>query len=121
MRRFNRRLAWLKIFVHDRQSHLAHTFIRLMKRLLKWIFRLVLILLVLAFLFVFIAYWRSTNDCERQTATPANPMKAIVRCDYGLKNLKLAAIENSAPADAQVLVRIHAVSVNPYDWHFVEG
>jgi len=92
-----------------------------MKRLLKWIFRLVLILLVLAFLFVFIAYWRSTNDCERQTATPANPMKAIVRCDYGLNNLKLAEIEKPAPADDQILVRVHAVSVNPYDWHFVEG
>ncbi len=91
-----------------------------MKRLLKWIFRLVLVLLVLAFLFVFVAYWRSTNDCGK-TAAPTNPMKAIVRCDYGLANLKLEDIEKPTPADDQILVRVHAVSVNPYDWHFVEG
>ena len=92
-----------------------------MKRLLKWIFRLVLVLLVLAFLFVFVAYWRSTNDCDRQTAAPANPMKAIVYCDYGLANLKYQDIEKPTPNDDQILVRVHAVSVNPYDWHFIEG
>ena len=92
-----------------------------MKRILKWIFRVVLVLLVLAFLFVFVAYWRSTNDCDRLTAAPSNPMKAIVRCDYGLANLKLAEIEKPVPADDQILVKVHAVSVNPYDWHFVEG
>ncbi|MGH7982061.1 MAG: NAD(P)-dependent alcohol dehydrogenase [Candidatus Udaeobacter sp.] len=48
-------------------------------------------------------------------------MKAIVRCDYGLANLKLEDIEKPTPADDQILVRVHAVSVNPYDWHFVEG
>src|SRR6201987_3362047 len=92
-----------------------------MKRILKWIFRIVLVLLILAFLFVFIAYWRSTNDCNRQTAAPANPMKAIVRCDYAPENLKLEEVEKPAPEDDQILVKIHAVSVNPYDWHFVEG
>src|SRR6516165_7744599 len=92
-----------------------------MKRILKWIVRIVFVLLIVAFLFVFVAYWRSTNDCERLTAAPANPMKAIVYCDYGLKNLKLADIEKPGPNDDQILVKVHAVSVNPYDWHFVEG
>src|ERR1700704_3273046 len=92
-----------------------------MKRILKWIFRVVLVLLVLAFLFVFVAYWRSTNDCERLTATQGNTMKAIVYCDYGLANLKLMDIEKPTPADDQVSVKVRAVSVNPYDWHFVEG
>src|SRR5436309_3320794 len=91
-----------------------------MKRILKWIVRIVLILLVLAFLFVFIAYWRSTNDCDR-TAAPTNPMKAIVYCDYGITNLKLQEIEKPIPNDDQILVRVRAASVNPYDWHFVEG
>jgi NADPH:quinone reductase-like Zn-dependent oxidoreductase len=91
-----------------------------MKRILKWIFRFVLVLLVLAFLFVFVAYWRSTNDCDRKAA-PSNPMKAIVYCDYGVANLKLQDIEKPTPADDQLLVRVHAASVNPYDWHFVEG
>src|SRR5882672_1910857 len=93
-----------------------------MKRILKWIFRVVLILLVLAFLFVFVAYWRSTNDCDKKNAVaPTNPMKAIVHCDYGLANLKLEDIEKPVPTDDQILVRVHAVSVNPYDWHFIEG
>src|SRR5256886_6742914 len=92
-----------------------------MKRILKWIFRVVLVLLVLAFLFVFVAYWRSTNDCDRKTAAPNNPMKAIGYCDYGLPNLKLQEIEKPTPADDQRLVRVRAASVNPCDWHFVEG
>jgi len=93
-----------------------------MKRLLKWIFRIVLVLLVLAFLFVFVAYWRSTNDCDKKNAAaPTTPMKAIVHCDYGLANLKLEDIEKPVPDDDQILVKVHAVSVNPYDWHFVEG
>src|ERR1051326_5137397 len=92
-----------------------------MKRILKWIVRIVLVLLILGFTWGFISYWRSTNECEKQTSNPANPMKAIVYCDYGLKNLKLADIEKPIPNDDQILVKVHAVSVNPYDWHFVEG
>src|SRR4029434_8669968 len=67
-----------------------------------------------------IAYWRSTNDCGH-TAAPSNPVKAIVRCDYGLSNLKVEDIEKTVPSDDQILVKVRAVSVNPYDWHFVEG
>jgi NADPH:quinone reductase-like Zn-dependent oxidoreductase len=89
------------------------------KRLLKWTASIIVLALVL---WGFIAYWTSTNECERKNAAaPANPMKAIVHCDYGLANLKLADIEKPTPADDQILVRVHAVSVNPYDWHFVEG
>src|SRR5438093_2103232 len=91
-----------------------------MKRILKWIFRFVLLLLVIAFVFVFVAYWRSTNDCGK-TVAPGDPMKAIVYCDYGLANLKVAEVEKPTPADDQLLVRVRAASVNPYDWHFIEG
>src|SRR5436309_1805834 len=91
-----------------------------MKRVLKWLFRIVLVLLVLAFLFVFVAYWRSTNDCGK-TAAPTNPMKAITYCDYGLANLKLEEIEKPTPNDDQILVKVRAASINPYDWHFIEG
>jgi NADPH:quinone reductase-like Zn-dependent oxidoreductase len=91
-----------------------------MKRILKWIVRVVLVLLVLAFLFVFVAYWRSTNDCGK-TAAPTTPMKAIVYCDYGLANVKLADVEKPTPTDDQVLVKVRAASINPYDWHFIEG
>src|SRR5947207_2664018 len=93
---------------------------KVLKRILKWITGVILVLLLLAFIAVFIAYWKSTNDCGR-TASPTNPMKAIVYCDYGLVNLKLQDIEKPTPADDQVLVKVRAVSINPYDWHFVEG
>jgi NADPH:quinone reductase-like Zn-dependent oxidoreductase len=67
-----------------------------------------------------IAYWTSSNDCG-YAAAPTNPMKAIINCDYGLAHLKLENVEKPVPNDDQVLVRVRAASVNPYDWHFVEG
>ena len=39
-----------------------------MKRLLKWTFRIVLVLLLVGFLLGFVAYWSSTNDCNRAMA-----------------------------------------------------
>ncbi len=87
------------------------------KRVIKW--TVVLILLVLIAWFE-IAYWKSTNECGH-TAAPTNPMKAIVYCDYGLGNLKLENVEKPVPNDDQILIRVRATSVNPYDWHFIEG
>lgn len=93
-----------------------------MKRIFKWLVRLVLILLVLASVLIFIAYWRSTSDCERYSAVPANPMKAVVQCDYGTPDvLQIRDIEKPIPADDQILVHLRAVSVNPLDGHFVRG
>src|SRR5438034_154041 len=48
-------------------------------------------------------------------------MKAIVYCNYGVPNLKFQEIEKPTPADDQLLVRVRAASVNPLDWHFIEG
>src|SRR5437867_11572046 len=88
------------------------------KRVLKWS----VIVILLAFLVWFqIAYWSSTNDCNRNTAARSNTMKAIVYCDYGLGNLKLENVEKPVPNDDQILVRVRSTSVNPYDWHFIEG
>ena len=88
------------------------------KRILKWTSGAILVALIA---WAFIAYWTSTNDCERYAAAPGNPMKAVVYCDYGVPNLKFQDIEKPTPADDQLLVRVRAASVNPLDWHFVEG
>ena len=88
------------------------------KRILKWTVGVILIALIA---FALIAYWTSTNDCERYATVLANPMKAIVYCDYGVPNLKFQEIEKPTPADDQLLVKVRAASVNPLDWHFVEG
>jgi NADPH:quinone reductase-like Zn-dependent oxidoreductase len=88
------------------------------KRILKWTGGVILLALIA---WAFIAYWTSTNDCERYAAAPTTPMKAIVYCDYGVPNLKLQEIEKPTPADDQLLVKVRAASVNPLDWHFIEG
>ena len=88
------------------------------KRVLKWTLGTLFVALIL---WGFIAYWTSTNDCDRNAATPANPMKAVVYCDYGISNLRLQEIEKPNPTDDQVLVRVHAASLNPLDGHFVRG
>jgi NADPH:quinone reductase-like Zn-dependent oxidoreductase len=93
---------------------------RILKGILKWTSLAILLVLFVGIISLFIAYWRSTNDCDRLTA-PTNPMKAIVYCDYGLTNLKLQDIEKPTPNDDQILVKVRAASVNPYDWHFIEG
>jgi NADPH:quinone reductase-like Zn-dependent oxidoreductase len=94
---------------------------RILKSILKWSSLAILLALFVGMILLFIAYWRSTNDCDRLTATQGNAMKAIVYCDYGLANLKLEDVEKPTPTDDQVLVKVRAASVNPYDWHFIEG
>jgi NADPH:quinone reductase-like Zn-dependent oxidoreductase len=87
------------------------------KRILKWTVGVILVVLLVWFE---IAYWASSNDCG-YTAAPNNPMKAFINCDYGLAHLKLENIEKPVPNDDQLLVRVRAASINPYDWHFIEG
>jgi NADPH:quinone reductase-like Zn-dependent oxidoreductase len=72
-------------------------------------------------LWVFIAYWMSTNDCNRNAATPSNPMKAIVNCEYGVGNLQLRDLEKPSPNDNEVLVSVRAASINPVDGHMIRG
>jgi len=92
-----------------------------MKRLLKWTFRIVLVLLLVGFLLGFVAYWSSTNDCNRNAATSNNPIKAIVNCEYGIENLQLRELEKLSPNDNEVLVRVRAASINPVDGHLIRG
>jgi NADPH:quinone reductase-like Zn-dependent oxidoreductase len=88
------------------------------KRVLKWSALLIFVGLLV---WLFIAYWTSTNDCQRNAATPNTPMKAILSCEYGAGNLKLEEIEKPTPADNEVLVRVRAASVNPVDGHLIRG
>jgi len=93
-----------------------------LKRILKWTLRIILIALLFAGIAIFIAYWRSTNDCQRYSAAPANPMKAVVHCEYGKPDvLQVKDIEKPTPDDMQLLVRVRAASLNPLDGHFVRG
>ena len=49
-------------------------------------------------------------------------MKAIVRDTYGSADvLELTDIDKPEPGDDEVLLRVHAASVNPADWHILRG
>src|SRR3989440_7485183 len=94
---------------------------KLFKRILKWTGIVVLFVALVSSLWLFVAYWKSTNDCGRNSATPTNPMKAIVNCEYGFGNLQVLELEKPSPNDNEVLVRVRAASVNPADGHLIRG
>jgi NADPH:quinone reductase-like Zn-dependent oxidoreductase len=49
-------------------------------------------------------------------------VKAIVYYEYGGPDvLRCEEIDKPAPADGEVLLKIRAASLNPYDWHFMRG
>ena len=91
---------------------------KLLKRILKWS-AAVILLVVIGWLFI--AYWLSTNDCDRNAATPTTPMKAILNCEYGVENLQLRDIEKPTPRENELLVHVRAASVNPVDGHTIRG
>lgn len=96
---------------------------KVLSRILKWSAAAISLVLVFGVLALFVAWWRSDNDCaERAAAALAHPMKAIVYCHYGAADvLRVEEIEKPAPADDQVLVRVRAASVNPLDYHYMRG
>jgi NADPH:quinone reductase-like Zn-dependent oxidoreductase len=64
------------------------------------------------------------SPCTAAPPLAANTpsMKAIVYRCYGTPDvLKLEQIAKPAPADDRVLVKVHAASVNPLDWHYMQG
>ena len=90
-----------------------------LKRILKWSAGAILLILFAWFQF---SYWTSSNDCGRLTAAQGDTMKAIVYCDYGSPDvLRLETIAKPIPNDTQILVKVRAASVNPFDWHFMRG
>lgn len=49
-------------------------------------------------------------------------MKAIVYREYGSADvLKIEELPKPTPADNEVLIKVHAASVNPLDWHLMRG
>jgi NADPH:quinone reductase-like Zn-dependent oxidoreductase len=92
-----------------------------LKRILKWIAATILLALILSIFAGFIAYWRSTNDCDHMAALNV-PMKAIRFCEYGSPDvLKFEDVEMPAPNDDQVLIKVRAASLNFIDPGVMRG
>ena len=91
-----------------------------MKRIFKWT---AVAILGSLFVWLFIAYWTSTNDCGRVIPAGAERMKAIRYCEYGPPDdvLKLEQVEKPVPNDNQVLVRVRAVSLRFFDGGMLQG
>ena len=92
-----------------------------LKRILQWIAAAILLGLILSIFGRFIAYWRSTNDCDRRTAL-VNPMKAIRFCEYGSPEvLMFEEVEKPVPNDDQILIKVRAASLNFIDPGVMRG
>src|SRR5437879_6808798 len=90
-----------------------------LKRILKWSARLISVALLWLVVWLFIAYWTSTNDCGRNPV-PNNPMKAIRFCEYGSPEVvKLDDVEKPVPKDDQVLIKVRASSLNALDAYMI--
>ena len=88
-----------------------------LRRVLKWSVGAILFGL---FLWFFIAYWSSTNECNRNAAAPNNPMKAVRFCEYGSPDVvKLDDVEKPVPNDNQVLIKVRAASLNALDAYMI--
>ena len=67
---------------------------------------------------------RHNSPCSPAPPLPAGatPMKAVVHRCYGSPDvIRYEDLPRPAPADNEILVKVHAASVNPLDWHYLEG
>ena len=87
------------------------------RRVLKRVFYLILILIG-----VFAIYAWATGARQEPIETGEPHMKAVVYTDYGSPDvLEIRDIKKPVPNDDQVLIKVRAASINPLDWHFMEG
>ena len=69
-------------------------------------------------------YLSHTVPCTAAAPLPAGAtsVKAVVQRCYGPPDvLRYESIVKPTPAPDEVLVHVHAASVNPLDWHYLEG
>jgi NADPH:quinone reductase-like Zn-dependent oxidoreductase len=79
---------------------------------------------VIAIALAALAVWVSHDSaCPAAAVPPAGTlMQAMVyRCYGSPQVVKLEQIPKPTPPEGRVLVRVHAASVNPLDWHYMQG
>jgi NADPH:quinone reductase-like Zn-dependent oxidoreductase len=89
-----------------------------LRKLAKW--TLVLATLALATLAVAISW--DTPCGPAPPAAGGDTMQAVVHRCYGPPDvLEIANIARPVPADGEVLVKVRAAGINPYEWHYMRG
>src|SRR5438046_3578417 len=84
---------------------------------IRWIFYLIFILIG-----GFAIYAWATGARQTPIETGEPHMKAVVYTDYGSPDvIQFRDIKKPVPNDNQVLIKVRAASINPLDWHFMEG
>ncbi len=87
------------------------------RRFFRWVFYLIILLIG-----SFAIYAWATGARQDPIETGEPHMKAVVYTDYGSPDvLEIRDIKKPVPNDDQILIKVRAVSVNPLDWHFIEG
>jgi NADPH:quinone reductase-like Zn-dependent oxidoreductase len=87
------------------------------RRVLKRVFYLILILIGA---FAIYAWVTGARQDPIETGDPH--MKAVVYTNYGSPDvLEIRDVKEPVPNDDQVLVKVRAASLNPLDWHYMEG
>jgi NADPH:quinone reductase-like Zn-dependent oxidoreductase len=86
------------------------------RRVLLWTFCLIILLIGGLFLYAL------ATEKQEAIETGEPHMKAVVYTNYGSPDvLEIRDVKKPVPNDDQVLVKVRAASVNPLDWHFMEG
>src|SRR5438477_963534 len=86
------------------------------RRVFRWVFYLIVLLIGGFFLYAL------ATEKQEPIEIGEPHMKAVVHTKYGSPDvLEIRDVKKPAPNDDQVLVKVRAASLNPLDWHFVEG
>ena len=81
-----------------------------------------IIYLVLILIAGLVTYAWATGARQDPIETGEPHMKAFIYTDYGSPDvLQLKDIKRPVPNDDQILIKVRAASINPLDWHFMEG
>ena len=82
----------------------------------------VLVVIVLAVTSLAVALSHTSPCGPGPSLAPAQPMRAAVHRCYGSPDVvRIETLAKPIPADHELLIRVQASSVNPYDWHMMSG
>src|SRR5437667_1234816 len=85
-------------------------------RVLRWAFYLIVLLIG------GLVLYKLATEKQEPIETGEPHMKAVVYTNYGSPDvLEIRDIKKPAPTDDQILIKVRAASINPLDWHFIEG